>query len=73
MSIAAEFVQNNDIWISVILVLISLLSTVFNISTIKIKNKSDYEVRTELMFAVVFTGISVFLWCMFLLLINYEM
>ncbi|MER2005934.1 MAG: hypothetical protein ABS939_00660 [Psychrobacillus sp.] len=62
MNIIAEFVQNNSNWIYAILVIISLLSGVFNIFTLKQKNKSDYEIRTNLIFAVTFTGISVALW-----------
>lgn len=62
MNIAAEFVQNNSNWIFVILVIISLLSAAFNISTWKQKNKSDYEIRMSLIFGVGFTGISIGLW-----------
>lgn len=74
MNIAAEFVQNNSNWIYVILVIISLLSGAFNISTWKQKNKSDYEIRMNLMFAVTFTGISISLWIMMesLLKISYQ-
>lgn len=62
INIVAEFVQNNSNWIFIILIIISLLSGAFNISTLKHKNKSDHEIRMSLIFAITFTGISVSLW-----------